>query len=140
MTLVTIRGSRNLFNNLLHVVLNMPLRWIDTTPVGRMLNRVTGDIGTIEDALGQQFISSLGYGLYLVATVLATLLASPYVLIFGAVFFIIAMYFARYYLAAARQAKRLASVTRSPILELVSIYANWIIENSPLTPLAWQCP
>ena len=116
----------------------MPLRWIDTTPVGRMLNRVTGDIGVIEDALGFQLISTLGYGLYLVATVAATLLASPYVLIFGAVFFVIAMYFARYYLAAARQAKRLASVTRSPILELVSICIERIIGERPLILLAWQ--
>ena len=123
---------------MLHVVLNMPLRWIDTTPVGRILNRVTGDIGVIEDALGNQFISTVGNALYLVATVAATLLASPYVLIFGGVFFVIAIYFARYYLAAARQAKRLSAITRSPILELVSRCTDRLDKAYLQGVLAWQ--
>ena len=119
--LLSLRGSRRLYNSMTSTMLRMPLRWIDTTPVGRMLNRVTGDVGVIEDSLGDQFGSTLGSGLFLVAVVASALFASPFVLIFGTVFLGIATYFTRFYLAAAREAKRLESVTKSPILELVRI-------------------
>ena len=139
MSLLSIKGSRNLFNNMMHTMLNMPLRWIDTTPVGRMLNRVTGDISVIEDALGSQFSSAFSSGLFLVAVVAAALFASPLVLIFGAVFLGIAGYFTRFYLAAAREAKRLASVTKSPILDLVSISRCGFVDSRTLMLLAWHC-
>ena len=37
----SIRASRLMFQGLLYSVLRAPLRWIDTTPTGRILNRFT---------------------------------------------------------------------------------------------------
>lgn len=37
----SIRASRLMFQRLCHSVLRAPLRWIDTTPTGRILNRFT---------------------------------------------------------------------------------------------------
>ena len=36
-----LRASHILFENLLYSVLRAPLRWLDTVPVGRILNRFT---------------------------------------------------------------------------------------------------
>lgn len=39
----SLRASRALFEKLTYTVLRTPLRWLDTVPVGRILNRFTYD-------------------------------------------------------------------------------------------------
>ena len=41
--LAGIRASKQLFQNLTYTVLRAQLRWLDTVPVGRILNRFTAD-------------------------------------------------------------------------------------------------
>jgi ABC-type multidrug transport system fused ATPase/permease subunit len=48
----TLRASRELFHRLLFVVVHATFRWHDTTPQGRMLNRFSKDIETIDGSLG----------------------------------------------------------------------------------------
>src|SRR5690606_11499220 len=48
----SIRASRNLFDHLAYAVLRAPLRWLDTMPVGRILNRFTADFHLIDSRLG----------------------------------------------------------------------------------------
>jgi ABC-type multidrug transport system fused ATPase/permease subunit len=50
-TMGTLRASRLLFKKLLTTVVHATMRWHDTTPQGRMLNRFSKDIGTIDDSL-----------------------------------------------------------------------------------------
>jgi ABC-type multidrug transport system fused ATPase/permease subunit len=47
----TLRASRLLFKKLLNVVVHATIRWHDTTPQGRMLNRFSKDIETIDSSL-----------------------------------------------------------------------------------------
>lgn len=44
----SIRGSKNLFQTMLFKVLRAPLRWIDTVPFGRVMNRFTTDFNTVD--------------------------------------------------------------------------------------------
>jgi ABC-type multidrug transport system fused ATPase/permease subunit len=46
-----IRASRVLFDNLCFTVLRTPLRWVDTVPLGRILNRFTADFEVIDARL-----------------------------------------------------------------------------------------
>lgn len=47
----SIRASRKLFENITYTVLRTPLRWIDTVPLGRILNRFTADFNTVDSRL-----------------------------------------------------------------------------------------
>jgi ABC-type multidrug transport system fused ATPase/permease subunit len=47
----TLRASRKLFRRLLFAVVYATFRWHDTTPQGRMLNRFSKDIETIDGSL-----------------------------------------------------------------------------------------
>lgn len=47
-----IEASRNLFDDLTYAVLRAPLRWLDTVPLGRVLNRFTTDIYFVDVRLG----------------------------------------------------------------------------------------
>ena len=47
----SIRASKNLFDGLTFTVLRTPLRWVDTVPLGRILNRFTADFNIIDSRL-----------------------------------------------------------------------------------------
>jgi ABC-type multidrug transport system fused ATPase/permease subunit len=44
----SIRGARTLFDSLLDRIIHAPMRFFDTTPVGRILNRFGKDVSTID--------------------------------------------------------------------------------------------
>jgi ABC-type multidrug transport system fused ATPase/permease subunit len=55
----SIRASRALFNKLCYTVLRTPLRWVDTVPLGRILNRFTADFETVDARLSRDFSGEL---------------------------------------------------------------------------------
>lgn len=52
--IVGLAASKILFQRLTHAILRAPLRWIDTVPSGRILNRATSDIFTVDRRLSSQ--------------------------------------------------------------------------------------
>lgn len=108
-------ASRNLFSRLLRTVVRATMRWHDVTPVGRILNRFSKDIETID--------SNIANSLQGVNQALASLLTSMAVvciifpgLIFPAVF--IGFFFYRLaigYLNTGRDLRRMESNSRSPV-------------------------
>lgn len=47
----SIRASRKLFDRLSYTILRTPLRWMDTVPMGRILNRFTADFNIVDSRL-----------------------------------------------------------------------------------------
>lgn len=113
----SVRASRRLFERLNFVVLRAPLRWLDTVPVGRILNRFTADFHIIDS----QLANSLGFGagcfLQLLGIIVASLFVSAWLVAFAAVLLLVALYFAVLYLDGARPVKRLESNAKSPVFE-----------------------
>jgi ABC-type multidrug transport system fused ATPase/permease subunit len=54
----SLKASRIMFESLTFAVLRAPLRWLDTMPVGRVLNRFTADFNTFDanQAYGLSFL------------------------------------------------------------------------------------
>ena len=110
-----LRASRQLFGRLLRTVVCATMRWMDTTPSGRIMNRFSKDIETVD--------SSLASSLQAVNTSMASFLASiltiayifPVFLIpaaaLGAVYYSLAIG----YLNTGRDLRRMESNARSPI-------------------------
>lgn len=112
-----IEASRNLFNDLTYSVLRAPLRWLDTVPVGRIVNRFTTDIYTVDVKLSYDiglFIHNL---LETICILMAGVTVSPFAIIFAIVILSICLKLSIIYLAGAREVKRLESTARSPIFE-----------------------
>ncbi|KAJ5895179.1 hypothetical protein N7495_006870 [Penicillium taxi] len=113
----SVRASRNLFNNLVFAVLRAPLRWLDTIPLGRILNRFTADFNSIDSHLGYQIGFLISETLNLLGIMWAGMMVSPVVLLFGAIVLAISVKLAIKYLAGAREIKRLESTAKSPVYE-----------------------
>lgn len=113
----SIQASRRLFAKLNFVVLRAPLRWLDTVPVGRILNRFTADFHIIDSQLANSFSFGAGSFLQLIGVIVASLFVSYYLLILALVLLLVALHFAILYLHGARPVKRLESTAKSPVFE-----------------------
>ncbi|KAJ3276179.1 hypothetical protein HDV01_005627 [Terramyces sp. JEL0728] len=108
-------ASRYLHSELLHSILYSPLRFFDTTPIGRVLNRFSKDIESVDaDVMDYMriFMEKIVLSLTTVVVIASII---PEFLLLAPIILWIYSYIAKYYLASARELKRLNSVTRSPI-------------------------
>ncbi|CAG8502741.1 9329_t:CDS:10 [Gigaspora rosea] len=108
-------ASRKLHNGMLGKILSATIRFYDTTPIGRILNRFSKDMETIDQNFSP-VVMFLLYSCYATASVILVIsIVMPQFLI--AAVFISAIYIiiGAYYIATSRDLKRLESISRSPI-------------------------
>ncbi|KAK0648255.1 hypothetical protein B0T16DRAFT_444367 [Cercophora newfieldiana] len=116
--LASYRASQTLFEKLLFAVLRAPLRWSDTIPVGRILNRFTTDFNSIDENISSYQVHFFYMLLQAVGIAAASIFASPLVIPLAMVSLAWCAYLARLYLVAARPIKRIESTANSPIFDL----------------------
>ncbi|KAJ5280778.1 hypothetical protein N7478_006150 [Penicillium angulare] len=113
----SVRASRNLFDSLVYAVLRAPMRWLDTVPMGRLLNRFTADFHLIDSRLGYEIAFLLAEMLDVCGIIFAGIIVSPFVIVLAAALLAICLKLSLTFLAGARQAKRLESIAKSPVFE-----------------------
>ncbi|KAI0473842.1 P-loop containing nucleoside triphosphate hydrolase protein [Xylariaceae sp. FL0804] len=113
----SIRASRQLFARMNFVVLRAPLRWLDTVPVGRILNRFTADFHSVDTHLAYALSFGASQFLNLIGVIVAGLFVSPIIIVLACVLLGFAAMYALRYLHAARPTKRLESTAKSPVFE-----------------------
>lgn len=109
------RASKKLHALLLASILSSPLRFFETTPVGRILNRFSKDVDNLDSGLMffiQNFVERVVAGLTIL-TVIATV--SPRFLLIVAPTVFIYQQVAKKYLTTSRDLKRLESISKSPV-------------------------
>ncbi|CDO68600.1 hypothetical protein BN946_scf184996.g31 [Trametes cinnabarina] len=110
-----LRASRILFERLLRTVVRATMRWHDVTPQGRMLNRFSKDVETVDTSLAGT-LQSVNQSLALFAVSMITVIVVFPLFIFPAV--ILGYFYRRAaiaYLNTGRDIRRMESNTRSPI-------------------------
>lgn len=112
----SIRASRVMFDGVLSGVFRAPLPWLDTVPVGRILNRFTADFSVLDSRLVNEIAEFLFPLLELFGISIAGFLVSPIMIVFAGLSTGVAVMIGRRYLSGAREVKRLESIARSPIL------------------------
>ncbi|KAL2158565.1 hypothetical protein VTH06DRAFT_4332 [Thermothelomyces fergusii] len=117
---VGLKASRVLFQRMTHAILRAPLRWLDTVPAGRILNRFTSDTFVVDRRLSNQAFSLIRNLLFLAVIIATSLSVSAYVILFGILLFVLYVAVAREYITVAREVKRINSVSHSPIYDQFS--------------------
>ncbi|KAM5355421.1 hypothetical protein ACJ41O_002067 [Fusarium nematophilum] len=115
---LAIKASRSLFERMLFTVLHTPLRWLDTVPVGRILNRFTADFNIIDSRITIDWTMFISNSLSLVGVCVAAFFASSYVIPLAVVLLGLGTLIGSKYLDGARPLKRLESNCKSPVFEL----------------------
>ena len=111
----SIRASRRLHEKLLQKILRAKIRFFDSTPLGRILNRFSTDMEAIDQEVSPMvaFVIFSMVSMFCMLILVSTVL--PAFLIPGTLIAVIFVYIGMYYLATSRDMKRLNSVSRSPI-------------------------
>ncbi|OAY37002.1 hypothetical protein MANES_11G066800v8 [Manihot esculenta] len=110
-----LRAAIQVHNTLLNKIIDAPVQFFDQTPAGRILNRFSSDLYTIDDSLPfilnillANFVGLLGIAIVLLyVQVLFLLLLLPFWFIYSKLQF--------FYRSTSRELRRLDSVSRSPI-------------------------
>ncbi|KAF7342065.1 ATP-dependent bile acid permease [Mycena venus] len=109
------KASRRLFRELLNKVVYSTFRWFDTTPKGRILNRMGKDMSTVDEHLSFSMYNFSHILVGLIVGILTIAVVFPFFLIPGSL-----LSFAYYklsvgYLHSSRDLRRMEANTRSPI-------------------------
>lgn len=91
------------------------MMFFDTTPVGRILNRFSRDIETIDNVLPNLIRSFLTFLFNVVSTIGIISYSTPIFLVVVVPLIILYFLIQRFYIPTSRQLKRVEATTRSPI-------------------------
>ncbi|KAF9352624.1 hypothetical protein BGX34_012063 [Mortierella sp. NVP85] len=111
----SLTASRSIHRRLLSRILNSPVRFFDTTPLGRIMNRFTKDIETVDQEVAP-IASNLMFDLLgTITVVMVVTYITPQFLFPAFVITILFVIMATLYLRSSRELKRIESITKSPI-------------------------
>jgi len=114
----SIQASRVMFTQLLDSILRAPMSFFDTTPVGRIVNRFSKDIYTLDEQIPQTIRSYLSTIFAVIGTVVVISVITPWFMIALVPIIIFYKIQERYFTKTYRELKRLDSVSRSPVYSL----------------------
>lgn len=109
-----IRAGQNMHNKMLKSVLSAPIRFFDSTPIGRILQRFSRDIESVDVHLQWSFDSAIHCALQVIISLALILGLLPWMAVI--ILPVMAMYYVlqKDYRRPAREVKRFDSVARSP--------------------------
>ncbi|KZO93694.1 ATP-binding cassette transporter [Calocera viscosa TUFC12733] len=111
----SIRAARTVHNQLRDTVLGSTLRWLDSTPVGRIISRFTQDIRQVDGPLPGMFGDLIELTQSLVTKFGAVVYFSPIFSIPGIIVTAVGGWLGQVYIAAQLSVKREMSNRRSPL-------------------------
>lgn len=136
-----VEAGKQLHNAMLKSVLSAPVRFFDSTPIGRILQRFSRDVESVDVYLQWTFESAVHCFMQIIVTLILIALVLPMTLLVMAPMLIFYYILQRDYRRPAREIKRLDSLARSPryahfketLMGLAVIRGfdkqDWFIEN-----------
>ena len=117
---ILLKASEILHNKMVLAVLRAPVLYFDKTPVGRILNRFSKDIGNLDDVLPTHFLLAVEVSLFSFSTILLPAAANAWLILVATPVVAIVLYYGRYYMRSSREIKRLEAITCSPVYSHIS--------------------
>ncbi|ORY41325.1 P-loop containing nucleoside triphosphate hydrolase protein [Rhizoclosmatium globosum] len=114
-----LRAATVLHDNILNSVMKAPMSFFDTTPTGRILNRFSADVDTLCDSLPVSFADAMLEIVIIITGFAACTIATPLYVFLILPLSVPYVWLQRRYLGTSRDLRRLTSITRSPIFQLL---------------------
>lgn len=110
------QGERKLHNEMINRIVRAPINlYFDVTPVGRIVNRFSRDLGTVQDHFSGVTSGFIGIAFALIQSGFTTLYAVPIVILSYPFIFALLYRTFRYYAPVLREASRVECIAHSPI-------------------------
>ncbi|KAJ6602805.1 ABC transporter [Mycena vulgaris] len=111
--ILTYYASQELHRVAIERILHAPMSFFETTPIGRITNRFSKDVDTMDNDIGDNWSAGASTLGQIVGALILISIILPYLLAPIAVISVCYFYFSVFYRASARELKRLDSVLRS---------------------------
>ena len=121
---VLLRCSERLHNKMVLAILQAPVLFFDSNPVGRILNRFSKDVGCLDELLPRNFLLSIQCVLMVFASTIIPTITNPWLLFLVIPLIVLVLCISTYYLKTSRELKRLESICRSPVFSHFSETLN----------------
>jgi len=112
-----IQAARTLHQGLITRVLRLPMSFIDTTPMGRIINRFSSDIEAIDSSLPDELNQMFAFTIIILGTLTLITYSTPIFVVMipflGWVYYLIQDYFIK----TSGSLRRLYSVAKSPLYQ-----------------------
>ncbi|CAG9863720.1 unnamed protein product [Phyllotreta striolata] len=111
----SLKASERLHSDMLKKVLYSPMSFYNSNTSGRILNRFSKDIGSLDETIPLCMVDTITIGLTVLAVTIVIAIVNPWIMIPTLVIFIIMLFFKMAFLKTSRNIKRIEAITRSPI-------------------------
>ncbi|KAF8977551.1 hypothetical protein BGZ46_007309 [Entomortierella lignicola] len=112
-----LRASKVIYNRLLTRILHMPMSFFDTTPMGRIVNRFSSDIDSIDTRLPEEWNDLFSFISIIGGTLLVIAYSTPTFLISIPPLFLTYFWIQNYFILSSSSLRRLNSTTKSPLYQ-----------------------
>ena len=108
-------ASKKVHENLLNNIMRSPMHFFDTNPTGRILNRFTSDLDTMDQMIPYEILDFTWCLIECIVVILLVCVTTPIFVAVVIPLLVLYYFIQRVYIASSRQLKRLYSVSKSPI-------------------------
>nr|XP_023018986.1 multidrug resistance-associated protein 4-like [Leptinotarsa decemlineata] len=110
-----LNASTRLHNRMFSKIVHSTMRFFNSNPSGRILNRFSKDIGIVDEGIPSTFGETISVGFLVVATCLMVAILNPWMMIPSLIILLIFYFMRKAFLVSSRNIKRIEAITRSPV-------------------------
>ena len=123
----TLRAAQRLHSRMLVSLLRAPLRFFDTNPSGRILNRFSKSVGDMDEHLPEDILEFLRFMAQVCSNLLLVSVIDPWLLFASVPLAGSLSWLTAYFLRTSREVKRLESISCSPLYAHVAETINGVV-------------
>lgn len=116
MIVIVYTAGKRMFADVMDKVAHATFRFYDVTPVGRLMNRMTSDIGVIDGNISQQFQSVAWLSITWISSVVVVGSVTPSFLVFAAALTVVFVLIFLRFLPTSQSLRRLEMVSLTPLM------------------------
>ncbi|KAK1755846.1 putative ATP-dependent permease [Echria macrotheca] len=110
------QAGKNLFTQAIRHLSNATFRFYDVTPVGRLMNRLTSDMGVVDGQIANQLMQLVWEAMSWGSAMVVIAMATPVFLVMSIAMTIVFVMIFKYFLPASQSLRRLETVSLTPLM------------------------
>ncbi|KAL6246636.1 hypothetical protein RBB50_006875 [Rhinocladiella similis] len=124
---VTYIAARRMFRDIMYRISNTTFHFYDVTPVGRLMNRLTSDMGTVDGNIADQFMIVIWYSIAWIASMIVIASVTPLFLAFALAMTLAFVVIFLKFLPTSQSLRRLEMVSLTPLMSNFGALLNGLM-------------